>query len=109
MSLQPTLFAGQPRAFAIGSQSAITTGERTSEGALATSCRPSPRSGWVCAQRSLMTSTRREEAGDQTAALLWPARLASIDSAEPSAVASTRIAAPDAVRGPVRVQACVDD
>ena len=99
MSAQPTDLAGHPSASAIGFHVAMTTGERTSGGASPTSLFSPPPSPCFSAQRAFRTSTRREDAGDQTWASLWPARIASIDSADPSATASIRIGFPPAVFG----------
>src|SRR5262245_45019253 len=102
------LFCGHPSALAIGSQVAITIGERTREGALGTSALAAPSPPCVSAQRSLITAMSREEAGDQTAAVLAPLRMASIDSADPSATASMRMGAPARVRGPVLWNASIE-
>ena len=103
---QPTALSGQPSARAIGSHIAITTGERTIDGASPTTLRaapaPVPAAAPVSAQRSFSTSTSSDEAGDQTVRSLRPARIDSIDSAEPSAISSTRIGLPERVRGAVR-------
>src|SRR6185503_8691545 len=104
---QPIGFSGQPSARAIGSHTAITTGDSTSDGALSTSFLfpPSPR---FSDQRSFSTSTNSDDAGDQTAMSLRPARIDSIDSAEPSAIASTRIAFPERVFGSVLWKASIE-
>ena len=83
----------------MGSQIAITTGESTSGGAFSTSLGPPPRPPRASAQRSFSTSTSSDDAGDQTATSVRPARIDSIDSAEPSATASMRMGRPEVVWG----------
>ena len=107
-SLQPSGFSGQPSAFAIGSQNAITTGESTIGGASATRRLPDPSPPLDSAQRSFSTSTSKDDAGDQTAMSLRPARIDSIDSAEPSAIASILTGCPAAVLGCVRWKASIE-
>ena len=101
-------WSGQPMAFAIGSHTASTTGESTRGGAFSTSFLPPPSVPLASAQRSLITSTSNDDAGDHTATSVRPASSDSIDSAEPSASASTRMGRPPEVRGLVRWKASME-
>jgi hypothetical protein len=103
-------FSGQPSARAIGSHIAITTGERTIDGASVTTLRspPVPVAAPFSAHRSFRTSTRSDEAGDQTVRSLRPPRIDSIDSAEPSAISSTWMGLPARVRGDERWNASAE-
>ena len=107
-SAQPTGLSGQPSARAIGSHIAITTGDSTMDGASPTTLRAAPAAPPFSAQRSLSTSTSSDDAGDHTVRSWRPARIDSIDSAEPSASSSTWMGLPERVRGAVRWKASAE-